>query len=191
MKYIIYGAIGLFVLYTMLQPTMVDLVIDNPSSQPITVSVDELTVEVPANEVVWVEMGKGERTIRLENASERVFDFQDKAYFLNPTETSYLINEHVYGDLMAQLSYMQAFPDQKVEYLGMELEGRYSVVKGLINPITWDVGAREGMPETIQADEDEDYVVLKKLMDPNEFKTMLMEQLEAEAAEAAGTEEPG
>jgi len=150
MKYLLYGAIGIFVLYTILKPTSVDLVIDNPTSQSLTVSVDELTVEVPGNEVVWV----------------------------------YLVNEHFYGDMMSQLSYMQTSPDKKVDYLGIELEGRYDVINTLISQVTWDVGAREPMPESVQADEGDSYVVLKKLMDPNEFNQMLQAEIEAAAAEA-------
>ena len=151
----------------------------------MTVSVDELTVEVPAREVVWVEMGTGERTIKLEDDSQHVFDFQKDAYFLNPSKTSYLLNEHFYGDLAAQLSYMSTHPDQKVDFLGLELEGRYEIIDELISEVTWDVGARESMPESVQGDADESYVVLKKLMDPKEFVEEMMQQFQAAEEEEA------
>jgi len=72
--------------------------------------------------------------------------------------------------------------------MGLELEGQYTIVEDLISQVTWDVGARESMPESIQADADSDYVILKKLMDPNEFMQMVRAEFEAMAEQEAGKE---
>lgn len=188
MNKLIIGVVALVVLWSVFSPKKVDLAIDNPLDHPVFVSIDELNVEVPANDVVWVEMGRGEHTVSLEDGTKEPFDFSKKAYFLNPTKSEYLVEEHFYGDLSARLSYMNSNPDKKVEYMGMEFEGRYDVVKDLITPVTWDVGARESMPESVQADADDNYVVLKKLLDQNEFIEMMMRaaaQQKAEEEEAA------
>lgn len=184
MKNLIYGAIAIFVLYMWLSPKKVDLVIDNPTSEAITVAVDELNVEIPPKEVVWVEMGKGEHTVTLEDGSQHPYDYSGKAYFLNPTKSEYLLENHFYGDMSAYVKYKMAYPDKKVEYMGMELEGGYDVVKDLITNVTWDVGARESMPESVESDSSSDYLVMKKLIGPSEFIGMMMESFKAKAAEA-------
>ena len=75
----------------------VDVAIDNPTENPILVSIDTLTVEIPPKEVVWVEMGKGPRKITLPNDSIVNYDFQQSVYMLNPTFSQYLKYGEVYG----------------------------------------------------------------------------------------------
>lgn len=150
---------------------LVDLAIDNPTDMSIIVKIDTLTVEIPANEVVWVEMGKGEHTVTLEDDSKTVFNFTEKAYMLNPTISQYLKFEEFYGSALYENSYSHRIPSQSVEFYGMPLEGNYDVVKDLINPITWDYGPREVLPEMVETEEN--YEVLIKLMDINEFANML------------------
>lgn len=156
----------------------VDLAIDNPTDQPITVSVDSLTVQVPGNEVVWVEMGKGEHSVTLEDGTVEKFDYTKKAYLLNPTRAEYLIEPVFFGDETSLISYMASNnAKDSITYMGIPFDGTYSKFSDLITPVTWDVGARENMPETIEADAGESYVVLKKLYDPKEFMGKLMEAL--------------
>ena len=189
MKKYIFGAIALFIIYSIMKPNTIDLAIDNPLDRPITVSVDELHVEVPAKEVVWVEMGEGEHTVTLENGSTHPYTYDKGAYFFNPTESEYLVTESFFGDESANLSYSLTNPGNKVEYMGMELEGNYDVVKDIISKVTWGVGARESMPNSVEADADENYVVVKKLMDPNEFTQQMIEAFRNMPAEE--TQEEG
>lgn len=183
MKKYIFLAIAAFVLFVIFSPSSVDVAIDNPTDSPVTVTIDELTVEVPAKEVVWVEMGKGEHTVELEDGSTHPFDYSDAAYFLNPTQSSYLVEDHFYGDLASQLSYSASNPDRTVTFMGMELAGQYTLVDDLITPVTWDVGARENMPESVSADSDESYVVMKKLIDEGEFTNMIISEMQNRVSE--------
>lgn len=189
MKKYIYGIGAIFLLYIFLRPGTIDLAIDNPLDRAITVSVDELHVEVPAKEVVWVEMGEGEHTVTLEDGTTHPYNYDSGAYFFNPTQSEYLVTESFFGDESANLSYSLSNPGKKVEYMGMELEGNYEVVKDLISKVTWGVGAREAMPNSIEADADENYVIVKKLMDPNEFTQQMIEAFRNMPAEE--TQEEG
>lgn len=156
----------------------VDLAIDNPTRHSVIVKVDTLTVEIPAQEVVWVEMGKGKHTITLEDDSVTEFDFTAKAYMLNPTKNEYLKFEEFYGSPAYQNSYASRVPHKEVTFYGIPFEGNYEVIKDLINPITWDYGPREALPEMVETEDE--YEVLVKLMDYYEFVEMLGQYQEYE-----------
>lgn len=162
----------------------VDLAIDNPTDTPVIVKVDTLTVEIPARQVVWVEMGKGEHQITLENDSIVKFDFQNSLYMLNPTLSEYLKYEEFYGDAMAQSMYSSSIPLQNVKFLGTEFEGNFEVVKNLINPVTWDCGPREALPEMVEVEEGDNFTTLTKLCDVREFIQMVQSESPAEPEEA-------
>jgi hypothetical protein len=147
----------------------VDLAIDNPTSTPIIVKVDSLEVEIPAEQVVWVEMGKGQHTITLENDSIVNFNFTSEVYMVNPSLTEYLMAGQYYGDNSSYSMYELTNAQKMVEFLGVELEGDYALITGLINPVTWDYGPREGLPEMIEMEEGDSYEVLQKLYSPQEF----------------------
>ncbi len=147
----------------------VDLAIDNPTEFPVEVTVDTLRVEVPAKEVVWVEMGKGEHKITLANDSVVSFNFTERMYMVNPTLTEYLVTEQYYGSAAYQNTYTGLLPNKKVTFLGNEFEGRYQVIGDVINKVTWDYGPRESLPEMVEVDEGEAYTVLLKLSDPYEL----------------------
>lgn len=149
----------------------VDLAIDNPTKGSVIVKIDTLTVEIPANEVVWVEMGKGKHTITLENDSIVEFDFQANLYMLNPTFSEYFMYEEIYGSEMYASA--SSLPNKAINYLGVEMEGNYDVVSQLINPVTWDCGPREQLPEMVEVEEGDNYASLIKLCDPNEFIAMV------------------
>lgn len=183
MNKLIIAGVVIFGLYMFLKPTVIDLAVDNPTDSPITVTIDQLSIEVPPREVVWVEMGKGEHTVTLEDGSTHPFDYTSGAYFLNPTQSEYLVTEEFFGGGADQMSYALSNPDRTVVYMGMEIEGRYEVVKDLVSKVTWDVGAREQMPESVQADEDENYVVMKKLIGPSEFMDQIRQAMQQAAQE--------
>ncbi|WP_445455899.1 hypothetical protein [Flavobacterium sp. HNIBRBA15423] len=151
----------------------VDLAIDNPSSEAIIVKIDTLLVEVPAKEVVWVEMGKGEHQVTLENDSIVKFDFQQEAYMLNPTLSEYIMMEEYYGSPAFQNSAVSTIPNKKITFLGIELEGNYEVVKNLITPVKWEYGPREVLPEMIEIEEGDNYTLLTKLYDTLEILNMM------------------
>ncbi len=163
----------------------VDLAIDNPTEEPIIVTIDTLMVEVPGREVVWVEMGKGEHQVTLANDSVVRFNFTEEMYMLNPTQTEYLMFEQFYGNQMFMGQHVSTIPKQTVNYLGIELEGNYAVVKGLIVPITWDYGPREALPQTVEIDSEDQYATFVKISDPIELVNELQQ-----SSEAAETEEP-
>lgn len=151
----------------------VDLAIDNPSSEAIVVKIDTLLVEVPAKEVVWVEMGKGEHQVTLDNDSIVKFDFQQQAYMLNPTLSEYIMMEEYYGSPAYQNLAASTIPKKKVTFLGIELEGNYEVVKNLINPVKWEYGPREALPEMIEVEEGDNYTLITKLYDTMEILSMM------------------
>lgn len=146
----------------------VDVAIDNPTENSIIIKIDSLVVEVPAQQVAWVEMGKGQHTITLENGTSEKFDFQDPAYFLNPTYSEYLLMDEFYGPEYLQNSAPSTIPKKTITFLGMEMEGNFDVVKKLINTIKWDYGPREQFPEMIEVEEGENYTMLTKLYDAPE-----------------------
>lgn len=165
----------------------VDLAIDNPSNNPIVVKIDTLTVEVGPREVAWGEMGQGEHQITLENDSIVKFNFTEEMYMLNPTLTEYLMTEEFYGDEMSQMTYQSSLPKKTITFLGTEIDGNYDVIKGLINPVKWDVGPREELPEMVEMDADEAYTTLLKIYDSVEFINLIQSSYSAE--EAATTED--
>ncbi len=151
----------------------VDLAIDNPGDFPLIVTIDTLTVEVPPREVVWVEMGQGSHTVTLENDSTVTYNFTERMYMLNPTMSEYLKSEEFYGSDMSESQAAHVIPHQTVTFLGMPLEGNFDVIRELINPITWDCGPREELPEMVEMDADESYVVLTKIYDQTEFINLI------------------
>ncbi len=155
----------------------VDLAIDNPTSVPVTLYVDTLYVQVPPEDVVWVEMGRGNHTIKLANGEETKFDFTEEVYMINPTKREYLSVKEYYG------AKPPVIPEKKVTFMGVEMEGDYSVYKDVILPVTWDYGPREELPETVEADEDETYVFLEKLYSEGEFYAKVVSQLQQEGSE--------
>ena len=173
----------LSVLLTSCGGNLVDVAIDNPTEEAIVVTIDSLVVEVPGHEVVWVEMGRGEHKVILENDSTVIFNFTGDAYMLNPSLTSYLKYEEVYGADMAA-SIANILPSKTVNYLGLELEGNFDVVNELITPVTWDYGPREELPEMVEVDSDENYASLVKLMDPMEFINKMTSAAAEEGIEA-------
>ncbi|WGH75518.1 hypothetical protein P8625_15880 [Tenacibaculum tangerinum] len=161
----------------------VDLAIDNPSKNPILVSIDTLTVEIPPKEVVWVEMGKGPRKITLPNDSIVNYDFQRSVYMLNPTLSQYLKYGEVYGsNPMAKFNYRL---NDTVNFYGFEFVGDYKVIKDLVNTVNWDYGPRESLPSMVQVEEGSSFTTVYKLMDINEF----IEEINKRAQETATTEE--
>ncbi|MBU2994884.1 hypothetical protein KO500_00465 [Cellulophaga baltica] len=152
----------------------VDLAIDNPTTEPVIIRVDSLEVEIPAEQVVWVEMGKGNHSLTLKNDSIVNFNFVSDVYMVNPTLTEYLMAGEYYGNNNSYAMYQMANTNT-VEFLGIELEGDYAIVKDLINPITWDYGPRETLPETIQMESGASYEVLQKLFSPIEFIKLVSE----------------
>ncbi len=159
-------------------PSLVDLAIDNPTSTAVVLMVDSLEVEVPPKEVVWVEMGKGDHTIKLPTDSLVTFNFTEKMYMVNPTQSQYLKYEEIYGD-NPMLALGGPISKKKVTYLGMELEGNYDVVDQVVNKISWDYGPRENLPEMIEI-EAGDRPALIKLMDPYEFIGLISQAAAAE-----------
>ncbi|QLG46450.1 hypothetical protein [Costertonia aggregata] len=178
--------LSLFVLFLVVVScgNSVDLAIDNPTDRPIQLKVDSLEVEIPAKEVVWVEMGKGQHQITLQNDSIVNFDFNQSVYMVNPTLSEYLLTEEYYGSNAYYQTYelTAAMRKKSVTYLGIEFEGNYDVVKALINPVTWDYGPRETLPEVVQVEEGDNYTVLKKLLGPQEFIDMVQASRENNTA---------
>ena len=166
----------------------VDLAIDNPTEFPVEVTIDTLRVEVPAKQVVWVEMGKGEHKVTLANDSIISFNFTDDLYMLNPTQTKYLVSEQYYGPPAFQASYNHVLPNKTIEFLGTEIEGNYKTISDVINKVSWDYGPRESLPEMIQVDSDEMYTVLLKVSDPYEIMEQYMNAAPEE--EVMETENP-
>lgn len=147
----------------------VDLAIDNPSKNPVLIKVDSLEVEIPGKDVVWVEMGKGKHTLTIGDSIVK-FNFQKSLYMINPLMTEYLQYNEYYG--MGD-PYIAPSKDS-VNYLGVMNfpANEYKVVKDLINPVTWDYGPREVLPEMIEVDATESYSRISKLLDPYEFFEM-------------------
>ncbi|WP_024480105.1 hypothetical protein [Cellulophaga baltica] len=166
---IIFTILSLAIVLVSCSSNSVDLAIDNPTSSPVLLKVDSLEVEIPAEQVVWVEMGKGQHTITLENDSIVDFNFTADVYMVNPTLTEYLMSGEYYGDNSTYSMYELTNAQKTVEFLGLELEGNYALITGLINPVTWDYGPREALPEMIQMEEGDSYEVLQKLFSPQEF----------------------
>lgn len=172
----------LFVLFLLVVScsNSVDLAIDNPTDLPINIKVDSLEVEIPAKEVVWVEMGKGEHQVTFGNDSIVKYNFDQSVYMVNPTLSEYLLTEEYYGSNAYYQTYelTAKMSEKSVTYMGIEFEGNYEVVKSLLNPVTWDYGPRENLPEVVQVEDGENYTVLKKLLDPQEFIQMIQESQE-------------
>lgn len=158
----------------------VDLAIDNPTEFSLEVVVDTLRVVVPAKEVVWVEMGKGEHQITLENDSIIKHNFTESVYMINPSLSEYLVYDQYYGPEMFADNFASTIPKKEVTFLGMPLEGNYDVMSNVINKVTWDYGPRESLPEMVETDADESYTSLVKVYDSREFIEMMMSSYSGE-----------
>jgi hypothetical protein len=174
MKKIIY--ISLLVVALTSCSSNVDLAIDNPTDNSIIIKIDTLSVEIPPKEVVWVEMGPGEHQITLENDSIVKYNFDKEVYMINPTFSEYLKYEEYYGDEMSSMSFKSSIPEGKVAFYGLELEGPYQVIKGLINAVDWDYGPREALPEMVEMDADENFTTLMKIYDFKEFFSLVNQE---------------
>jgi len=154
----------------------VDVAVDNPSKEEVSMYIDSLHVVVPPKEVVWVEMGKGSHSVTVDGEEPVDYDFQKKFYMLNPTQSEYLMYEEIYGTGMVT----SIIPSQPVTYMGLDLgEMEMQVVKDLVNEVTWDYGPRETLPEMIEYYEG-DRPTLVKLMDYNEFFEAMSQAADAE-----------
>ena len=153
----------------------VDLAIDNPTDAPVSLYVDSLYVEVPPMEIVWVEMGKGEHTIRLSDTSVK-FNFQETEYMINPTRSEYLLTEELYGTPGLAAGTM---PSKTVSFYGIPLTGSYDVFKDVVIPVKWEYGPRQEVPGVVEVDEDENFASLTKLNDINDFKKLLGTDVES------------
>jgi len=144
----------------------VDLAIDNPTKFDVEITVDTLRVIVPSKDVVWVEMGLGEHQLTLENDSIIKYNFTEPVYMINASLSEYLVTSF-------QNTYDAAQPNNEVTFLGIPMEGNYSVLKDVINKVTWDYGPREDLPEMVEVDSDEMYTSLIKVYDPREFMDLM------------------
>ncbi|NRD20310.1 hypothetical protein HNV08_09650 [Winogradskyella eckloniae] len=158
----------------------VDLAIDNPTDFSVEVVVDTLRVVVPPKEVVWVEMGKGEHQLTLENDSIIKFNFTESVYMINPSLSEYLLTDEYYGPEMYQDSYAANLTRKEVTFLGIPIEGNYDVISDVINEVTWDYGPREALPEMVEVDSDESYTSLVKAYDAQEFMALMMSSYSGE-----------
>lgn len=158
----------------------VDLAIDNPTEFSIEVVVDTLRVVVPPKEVVWVEMGKGEHQLTLENDSIIKYNFTESVYMINPSLSEYLLSDEYYGPEMFQDNYAATLPNKEVTFLGIPMEGNYDVINDVINKVTWDYGPREALPEMVEVDADESYTSLVKAYDSVEFMELMMSSYSGE-----------
>mgnify|MGYP003626507965 CR=1 FL=1 len=158
----------------------VDLAIDNPTDFSLEVVVDTLRVVVPPKEVVWVEMGKGEHQLTLENDSIVKFNFTESVYMINPSLSEYLLSDEYYGPEAFQDTYAATLTNKEVTFLGIPMEGNYDVISDVINVVTWDYGPRESLPEMVEVDADESYTSLVKAYDSVEFMELMMSSYSGE-----------
>jgi len=179
----IFAFITLALLMSSCGSGLISVAIDNPTDEYVVVTIDTLTVEVPPYEVAWVDMGKGEHTVNFMNDSTVTYDFQQELYMLNPTLSEYLLYEEVYGSGNMAFTPTSGMPTKTVTFLGMEIEGQYDVVNGLISPVRWEYGPRESTPEMIEMDADESYAFVTKLADANEVIAQMMSGYEEEAVD--------
>lgn len=170
MNKIIVFVFAMFLLYSC--GNNVEMAIDNPTEFPILVKIDSLEVEVPAKEAIWVEMGKGEHTVKLENDSTFTHNFTEKYYMMNPTKAQYLEYKVYYGNGYIPESLVK----NKVVYYGLELEGDYIVHEDIVMPISWDYGPREILPEVVELDEYETYTHVTKILDKGEFIDLMTQE---------------
>jgi hypothetical protein len=151
----------------------VDLAIDNPTDASVEIVVDTLRVMIPPKEVVWVEMGPGEHQLTLENDSIIKYNFTEEVYMINASLSEYLVTSEYYGPPSFQNAYEAALPSKEVTFLGIPMEGNFSVLTDVINKVTWDYGPRESLPEMVEVDSDEMYTSLVKLYDAYEFMELV------------------
>ncbi len=140
----------------------VDIAIDNPTENTVLLKIDDLLVEIPPKEVVWVEMAPGERTFTLANDSIIKYNFAKGIYMVNPTFAEYLMFEEIYG-----FGGITSMPNKVISFYGLEMEGPYDVIRDFVSPVRWDYGPREVLPEMIEIEGS--YALVKKILDINEF----------------------
>ncbi len=155
----------------------VDLVIDNPTTSAIEITVDTLRFIVPPKEMVWLEIGKGEHQLTLENDSIIMFNFTESVYMINPSLSEYLVSDEYYGPEMYSDNFTSKIPKKEVIFLGISMVGNYEVILDVITTVTWDYGPRETLPEKVEVDEDKLYTGLVKVYDPIEFMDMMQSKI--------------
>jgi hypothetical protein len=92
---------------------------------------------------------------------------------INASLSEYLVTSEYYGPPSFQTAYESAQPSKEVTFLGIPMEGNFSVITDVINKVTWDYGPRESLPEMVEVDSDEMYTSLVKLYDAYEFMDLV------------------
>lgn len=130
-----YSIILSFVLLISLTSCKQDLVvgIDNPTSQAIQFTIDDLTYKIAANKLGYYDIKSGEHTIIFGNDSFNIELDKSKLYFLNPTRSNYIIEEMTYGERKLPIG------DDLQDKMRRELNKRDHLDRMVIDTITIEI----------------------------------------------------
>lgn len=140
--------------------------IDNPTDQPIEVSIDgKDPITVAAKELKRVDgtLSEGEHTMKVGDGQEIKFNLDRNHVVLNPTLSKYIVAEVVYGNM--------EFPtDTVITVDGVEYSGAFPLVSNAPFIYTGDLNFHIDQPVKDEIETSKGAVVYKKMLRECDFK---------------------
>lgn len=140
--------------------------IDNPTNQPIEVSIDgKDPITVAAKELKRMDetLDEGEHTMKVNGGEEIKFNLDKNHVMLNPTLSTYIIAEIVYGNT--------DFPTDTVIVVDdVEYRGAFPLVSNAPFIYTGDINFHVDKPVVDEVETTKGSVVYNKILRESEFK---------------------
>ena len=157
------------------------VILDNPTEQTITCSVDGKDYELQANTFQEIEMTEGSHTLKTKDGQEVKFDYtkNQTGSVLNPTNTEYIIVAENYSDIPFESNHMyqRLFVDFELDgvlYYGpFEKIGGYYIATDVKKGTPFHYKLNEPFDENItlyNKDNSKINITRKKIYRPKEFK---------------------
>ena len=172
------------------------IVIDNPTDAAIKVAIaDQFEYEVQATskEELVVPAGTYTMTYGADGSSEVTFKGGEE-YLINPTGASYLMEQIVYGDALAQATGNVGGPDllpmDSIEILGISIPGNYKKFDDLVTEKIWHFGLDEEAPEQIEISSTSSGAKRIQLYRESEYLNLILEAMMQSVPEEEAAPEP-
>lgn len=125
----------------------VDFEIDNPTDQPVTLTIDAQQHVIPAHTAVPITLEPGQYRLQSEKiGTVRMVVYADGiGGLINPTLGEYVVVTEQYVTAKTNSGGLAS----KVELNDVVIDGPYEKVTGLFIPRRWDVGLLGELPDTV------------------------------------------
>ncbi len=139
--------------------------IDNPTDKEITVKIgDKEAVKIPAESTKTMKLAEGEYKISLDDKVVGTIKRtkEDVNAVINPTLSTY-VNDYVSYEEKTGITPESDFPQWKVEYIGYEFEGPFTVSNELYVNFGSDYNLTQTLPEELKTFSEKKYDIKTKV----------------------------